>query len=1051
MSAITYVENEVDAETAESTPETRLATQPRRSHSDVDSRGLAAALSKAVIGEVRFDDGSRALYSTDGSNYRQVPIGVVIPKSKEDIVATVRTCREFGAPVLSRGGGTSLAGQCCNVAVVMDMSKYLHHVIEVDPVHKTARVEPGCVLDYLRNEAEKYHLTFGPDPATHNHNTLGGMIGNDSCGSHSVMCGPKHARTADNVHELEILTYDGLRMRVGATSEEELARIIAEGGRRAEIYRRLKALRDKYADQIRARFPDIPRRVSGYNLPDLLPENGFHVARALVGTEGTCVTVLEATLRLIDSPPVRSLLVLGYPDGYSAGDHVPEVMVHNPTACEGIDDKLIGYMKEKGMHPQDISILPEGGGWLLVEFGGQTKEEADSKARGLMDELGRKGDAPPMKLFGNKEEEERVWAVRESGLGATARIPNQPDYWPGWEDSAVSPEKVGHYLRDLRKLLDEFGYDCALYGHFGQGCVHCRINFDLYTHDGVQHWRQFLDRAADLVVSYGGSISGEHGDGQARAELLPKMFGDELIQAFREFKSIWDPEGKMNPGKIVDPYGITENLRLGENYEPWNPKTHFQFPGDDRGSFARATLRCVGVGNCRRVDAGTMCPSYMVTREEKDSTRGRSRLLFEMLQGEVISGWKSEAVRDALDLCLACKGCKGECPINVDMATYKAEFLSHYYEGRLRPVHAYSVGLIHRWAGIASRIPALANFVTHAPGLRNIAKELGGISRHRTIPEFAPYTFRQAFKRRQKGRRRESVNGHEEPVILWADTFNNYFHPATAEAALEVLEPLGFSVQVPSQALCCGRPLYDYGMLDSAKRLLTRTLDALRPQIRDGVPVVVLEPSCAAVFRDELVNLMPNDQDAQRLARQTFLLSEFLEKRVDHYQPPQLHRRAIVHGHCHHKAIMKMTDEESVLNKMGLDYNLLDSGCCGMAGGFGFEKEHYKVSMAVGERVLLPAVRNAEKSTILVADGFSCREQVSQTTGRRALHLAEVIHMAMQEGPDGPPKTAPPEKSYPNARNRPVSKLKIGLGLAAGALTAGLAMWALNGTRSRRR
>jgi len=1049
MDATAIIENPITSSSREGavSPSTTRPRPPREP--GLDSDALAAELTQSISGEVRFDAGSRALYSTDGSNYRQVPIGVVIPRTREDVVATMAACRRFGAPVLCRGGGTSLAGQCCNVAVVIDMSKYLRNVLEIDAKGKTARVEPGCVLDHLRQQTEKHHLTFGPDPATHNHNTLGGMIGNDSCGTHSVMCGPKHARTADNIHELEILTYDGLQMRVGPATEEELAAIIGEGGRRGEIYGRLRALRDKYADQIRARFPNIPRRVSGYNLPYLLPENGFHLARALVGSESTCVTVLEAKLRLIDSPPVRSLLVLGYEDSYSAADHIMEVLAHGPTACEGIDDKLVGYMKKKHMHPQDIKVLPEGRGWLLVEFGGRTREEADAKARGLMEDLRKDVNPPSMKLFDDPAETKHVWSVRESGLGATARIPDEPDYWPGWEDSAVAPEKLSGYLRDLRGLLNEFGYDCALYGHFGQGCVHCRIDFDLYTHDGIQHWRRFLDRAADLVVGYGGSISGEHGDGQARAELLPKMFGPELMEAFREFKTIWDPEWKMNPGKIVAPYGITENLRLGENYHPWEPKTHFQFPGDDRGSFARATLRCVGVGKCRRTEGeGVMCPSYMATLEEEHSTRGRSRLLFEMLQGDVISGWKNEPVHDALDLCLSCKGCKADCPINVDMATYKAEFLSHYYEGRLRPVHAYAIGLIHRWAHLASYVPHLANFFTQTPGLRNLAKAAGGFAQERSIPKFAPYTFKEAFRDHTR-KRNGSGNGQAGPVILWADTFNNYFHPAIAEAAVDVLESQGFSVQVPKGNLCCGRPLYDYGMLDAAKHLLDETLDTLRSAIRDGVPVVVLEPSCASVFRDELLSLMPNDLDAQRLSRQTFLLSEFLEKRVNDYQPPELKRKALVHGHCHHHAVMKMTDEEEILKKMGLDYHLLNSGCCGMAGGFGFEKDHYEVSIKVGERVLLPAVRKAEPDTILIADGFSCQEQVMQTTDRRPLHLAQVLQMAMREGPGGPPPSERPEARYPTVRERPVSKAKAGLTILAAAAGAGAAWWAVNKIRSR--
>jgi FAD/FMN-containing dehydrogenase/Fe-S oxidoreductase len=958
---------------------------------------LVRKLRATVRGEVRFDDGSRALYSTDASNYRQLPIGVVLPRSTDDVLATIAACREHNVPLLSRGGGTSLAGQCCNVAVVMDFSKYLNRVLSIDPDRKLGTVQPGCVLDTLREAAEAYHLTFGPDPATHNHNTLGGMIGNDSCGVRSVMAAFEGdgARTADNVLSMDIVTYDGLRMTVGPTSESELADIIAAGGARGEIYGRLKALRDKYADKIREKYPHIPRRVSGFNLPYLLPEHGCNVARALVGSEGTCVTVLEATMNLLHSPPFRSLLVLGYPDVYSAGDHVMEVMKHRPTGLEGIDDELIGYMKKKGMHLDDVQLLPEGKGWLLVEFGGESKDEADSKARGAMDDL-RQSDAPPsMKLFDDEHEEHLVWEVRESGLGATADVPGEPASWPGWEDSAVPPEKVGPYLRALRKLFQQYGYRAALYGHFGQGCIHCRIPFDLRSASGVAKFRRFLDEASDLVISMGGSISGEHGDGQARAELLPKMFGQELVDAFREFKAIWDPRGMMNPGKVVDPNPITSQLRLGADYAPKQLPTHFQFP-DDKGSFAEATLRCVGVGECRRHEGGTMCPSYMVTREEEHSTRGRARMLFEMLQGEAITKtWKSEHVHQALDLCLSCKGCKGDCPVNVDMATYKSEFLSHYYEGKLRPRHAYGFGHIDRWSRLAAVAPRVVNFLTQTPGLRSVAKLAAGMASARRVPTFATHTFKHWFAHRPAPPQR---NPATQRVVLFADTFNNHFHPDTARAAVTVLEAAGFDVQVPQGPLCCGRPLYDYGYLDEAKTYLRRILSALATDIAAGTPMVVLEPSCAAVFRDELVNLFPGEDAAQRLCRQTFLLSEFLEQRARHFALPRLERPALVHGHCHHKAIMKMTDELAVLDRLGLDHRSPDKGCCGMAGAFGFERgAHYELSIKVGEQSLIPAVRNATEETLLIADGFSCREQISQMTGRHALHLAEIVQLALNQ------------------------------------------------------
>jgi FAD/FMN-containing dehydrogenase/Fe-S oxidoreductase len=965
----------------------RYETRP----SEIDGSKLAKLLKQRLRGEVRFDDGTRGLYSTGGSNYRQVPIGVVIPHDIDDVVETVKLCQRFDVPVLPRGGGTSLAGQCCNVAVVMDLSKYLRRIIELDASRKLARVQPGVVLDDLRSAAEQHHLTFGPDPSTHNHCTLGGMIGNNSCGVHSLMAG----RTSDNVEELEILTYDGHRMRVGRTEPEQLEQIIREGGHRAQIYAGLKSLTDRYADRIRHRFPKIPRRVSGYNLDELLPERGFHVARALVGSEGTCVTILEATIRLVPSPPSRSLLVLGYPDVYTAADHIMEILGHQPIGLEGIDDVLVQDMKKMGIHPEDVQLLPDGGGWLLVEFGADTKREADAKAQALMDVLRKQKSPPSMKLFDDPEQQRTIWSIRESGLGATAHLPGEKIAWEGWEDSAVPPGALGGYLRDLRRLFKTYGYACALYGHFGEGCVHTRIDFDLETSDGIRRFRSFIEDAADLVVRYGGSLSGEHGDGQSKAEMLPKMFGPELIDAFREFKSIWDPRGKMNPGKVVDAYRIDENLRLGTNYRPPSLQTHFQFPGD-AGSFARATLRCVGVGECRRERGKTMCPSYRVTHEEMHSTRGRAHLLFEMLNGNPVSGgWRDEHVKEALDLCLACKGCKSDCPVNVDVATYKAEFLSHYYSKRIRPAQAYSMGFIYWWARLASIIPGIANFLTQTPLLRGVVKALGGIAQERRMPRFASETFTHWFSQRGS-----IQNASERPdVILWPDTFNNYFLPETAKAATIVLESAGFRVLIPKRPLCCGRPLYDFGMLGLAKRQLCQILSTLQPEIAAGIPIVGLEPSCLAVFRDELTNLFPHNEDAKRLAQQTFTFAEFLRKKAPDFRPPTLKQKAVVHGHCHQKAIMKLDAEKQLFMQLGLDANILDDGCCGMAGSFGFTQKHYRMSMDVGELELFPAIRKMPADTLIVADGFSCREQISQATDRRALHLAQVLQLALRQAP----------------------------------------------------
>jgi FAD/FMN-containing dehydrogenase/Fe-S oxidoreductase len=974
---------------------------------------LAAALRQAIRGEVRFDAGSRALYATDASNYRETPIGVALPRDKEDVIEAVAVCRRHGAPILGRGGGTSLAGQGCNTAVILDFSKYMNEVLWLDPDRRLARVQPGTVLDVLQEETEKAGLVFGPDPATHTHCTIGGMIGNNSCGIHSVMAefyGPG-ARTSDNIESMEVLTYDGAVMEVGPTSPEELEAIIAEGGRRGDIYRRLRDMGRDHADLMREKYPDIPRRVSGYeNLDEFIPGNDFNVAQALGGTESTCAIILEVTVRLIPNPETRSLLVLGYPDIFVAGKDVPLIREHQPIGLEGMDHLLIDYQRMKEMHPAELALLPEGEGFLLVEFGGEDKEDAEAQARRLMDDLEQTENPPHMLLYDDKEQEAMLWDVRESGLGATARMPNKPDTWPGWEDTAVHPDDIGDYLRDLHALYDKYEYEASLYGHLGQGLVHCRVPFDLRTSRGLARYRDFLDEATDLVVSYGGALSGEHGDGQARGELLPKMYGEEMIGVFREFKSIWDPDWKMNPGKVIDADGVTDHLRLGENYNPWEPVTTFRFPEDDF-SFSRATLRCVGVGKCRREEGGTMCPSYKVTREEAHSTRGRARLLFEMLQGDAIKDrWQDENVKEALDLCLSCKGCKGDCPVNVDVATYKAEFLSHYYQEHLRPRSAFAFGLIFWWARLASLMPGVANFFTQTPGLSAVAKWIADVDQERRIPSFAEQTFKDWFWERPV--RRTARRPDHPQVMLWPDTFNNYLHPETPKAAVAVLEDAGFQVVIPEQSLCCGRPLYDYGMLDLAKRQWRQILEALRPQIRAGMPLVGLEPSCTAAFRDELVNLFPHDDDARRLRDQTFTLAEFLRHEAPDYEPPRLQRRAIMHGHCHHDAVMGMGAEKEILRQMGLETDVLDSGCCGMAGNFGFEAgEKYEVSMAVGEQVLLPAVRGATTDTLIVADGFSCREQIAQTTPRRAMHLAQVMKMAL----DGTDQAAIGSGPYPEA------------------------------------
>ncbi|WP_030739813.1 FAD-binding and (Fe-S)-binding domain-containing protein [Streptomyces sp. NRRL S-31] len=956
-----------------------------------DRSGLEAALRAEVDGEVRFDPGSRGAYVTDGSNYRQVPIGVVVPRTVEAGARAVSVCARFDAPVLSRGGGTSLAGQSTNTAVVIDWSKYCTGVLSVDPERRTCVVEPGIVLDELNRHLARHQLQFGPKPSTHSHCALGGMIGNNSCGASAQAYG----KTVDNVRRLEILTYDGQRAWVGPTPPDERDRIIAGGGRLAEVYAGLDRIATEYLADIRRGYPRIPRRVSGYNLDSLLPENGFDVARALVGSEGTLVTVLRAELDLVPVPAYQSLLVLGYPDICAAADDVPRLLEHcSPTQLEALDGRMAQLMREEGAYLDSLAILPQGDSWLMVQYSGDSQDDVDGQAHALLHAVGRDERDANVAFSDDPEREQKMLRAREAGLGVTARPPDDRETWEGWEDSAVPPERLGDYLRDLKRLFEEFGYDHpSLYGHFGQGCVHTRIPFGLKTAEGVAGFRRFLERAADLVTSYGGSLSGEHGDGQARGELLTRMFGQRLVTAFGELKALFDPGDRMNPGKIVHPNPVDGQLRLGPSWRPATPATHFGFPEDDH-SFNRAVMRCVGIGNCRGHSGGVMCPSYRATMEEEHSTRGRARLLFEMLDGHADSvirdGWRSTAVHDALDLCLACKGCKSDCPTGVDMATLKAEFMSHHYAGRTRPMAHYSMGWLPLWARLSRTAPALVNSALHAPGLARLGKRLAGVDGARPAPVFAEKSFVQWW--RERGRD-EPDPADPRTVLLWPDTFSNHFHPAIAKSAVRVLQDAGFRVAVPTEPVCCGLTWISTGQLATAKKVLARTLAVLRPHLEAGTPVIGLEPSCTAVFRSDAPELLPADQDVQRLAGQVRTFAEQLVHHApDGWRPPSLARRATVQTHCHQHAVMKFDADRELMRRAHLDAEVLDEGCCGLAGNFGFERGHHEVSMAVAEQGVLPAVRGTAPDSMVLADGFSCRTQIEQGgTGRRALHLAEAL------------------------------------------------------------
>ncbi len=981
----------------------------------------ALTLADRVDGEVRFDPGSRAAYSTDASNFRQVPLGVVLPHTVEAAVEAVAVCHELGLPVVSRGGGTSLAGQCTNAAVVIDFSRYCHRLLSVDAESRRCVVEPGIVLDDLNRQLAPTGLRFGPEPATHPNCTLGGMIGNNSCGATAQRTG----KVVDNIASLDVLLHDGTRFTAAQLTDEQYAEAATRPGRVGEIHRRLRRLRDDHADLIRERYPDIPRRVSGYNLDSLLPEHGFDLAGFLVGSEATLVTVLRAELELVPVVPARTLVVLGYPGIAEAADAVPKIVEHEPIALEGVDDFLVRDQQLKGMNPDALAELPRGSGFLMVQFGGADSDEADRRAEAMLAALGKTDHAPDVAFYDDPEREHELWLVRESGLGATAHVPHRPDTFEGWEDAAVPVDRLGDYLRDVRRLYEEFGYASdvgpSLYGHFGQGCVHTRIPFDLYTTEGVATYRRFLERSADLVASYGGSLSGEHGDGQSRGELLPRMFGAEVVGLFEEVKALFDPDDQMNPGKVVHPAPLDAHLRLGGHWEPKRLlPLAFGFP-EDGHSFAQAANRCVGVGKCRQLthDGGTvMCPSYQATREEQHSTRGRARLLFEMMDGHgdstIKDGWRSTEVREALDLCLACKGCKSDCPAHVDMATYKAEFLYHHYRHRLRPRADYATGWLPTAAMLIDRLrlaPAV-NAAANVRPLRRLGTRMAGLE-DREVPRFA----RQSLQRWLAGHTPAPGAGARGTVLLWPDTFTNHFHPEVGVAAVRVLESAGWGVTMPQRPVCCGLTWISTGQLGVARMRVRHTIAELAPHVRAGGLVLGLEPSCTSVLRSDAVELMPDDRDAKRVRDHTVTLAELLTEHTDGWEPPYAGGvSAVAQVHCHQHAVLGWDADRTLLEHAGADVEQLESGCCGLAGNFGFTAGHGEVSEACAEQVLLPRLREVDPrdpGTVVLADGFSCRTQIHEldSGGNEGVHLAQLLARLLDRRTTAPTdRTARPEE-----------------------------------------
>ncbi|MEV0345010.1 FAD-binding and (Fe-S)-binding domain-containing protein [Nonomuraea sp. NPDC050680] len=960
-----------------------------------DVESLATRLTSVLRGTARHDPGTKALYSTDASNYRLVPDLVVVPADVDDLVAAVCIAAEVGAPVVVRGGGTSMAGNAIG-GVVVDVSRHVNRILDLDPASRTALVEPGVVLTDLTAAAGRHGLTFGADPSSAGRATLGGMIANNACGAHSVAWGT----TADNLVGLEALLADGSRLDLTVPAAEadtgrQMAELAARPGREGELHRAMQELAQRNALAIGRRFSGLKRRISGYALDRLLPEHGYDVARFLCGTEGTLATTLRATVGLVPLPAAKALLVLGFRDSFSAAECVPHVLPHQPLTMESINDALVRRLPDQVRNDAVAAGLPEGGAWLLIEVAGDDAEHAARAGRAIVADLGNAGIPVTSALVTDPRAQAVLWRCRRDGTGLATRRADGAEAWGGWEDAAVPPDRLATYLRELDQLMEAHGLSGASYGHFGEGCMHMRIDFDLMSRAGLATFRSFAEQATDLVVGLGGSVSGEHGDGRARSELLTRMYGTDIMGLFREVKQLWDPSGVLNPDIIADPAPIDANIRHAGASDPKRLLTVFAYP-QDAGSFAQAQRRCVGVGKCRESSGGVMCPSYQVTREEQHSTRGRAHLLWEMLRGEVITGgWRSTEVRDALDLCLSCKGCLSDCPVNVDMATYKAEFQYHHYRHRLRPASHYSMGWLPLWSRLAARIPRVVNRTTSS-GLAGLLKRIGGIAPERAIPRFADQPLTAWFRRRG----RPAGTGTRGKVVLWPDSFTTYLSPEVGRAAVRVLEAAGFEVVLPRGQVCCGLTWISTGQLGVAKRVLRHSLGLLDGYLRAGVPVVGLEPSCTAVFRHEAVDLLPGDERAERAKRLTHTLAELLAAYAPDWRPPDVGGKALVQRHCHQHSVMGFEADSALMRAAGIDAEAPDSGCCGLAGNFGFERGHDEVSRAAGERVLLPAVRAADPATAIVADGFSCRTQIGQCTDRTALHLAQVLAAALDAGDD---------------------------------------------------
>ncbi|WP_327657318.1 FAD-binding and (Fe-S)-binding domain-containing protein [Streptomyces sp. NBC_00483] len=940
----------------------------------------------------------RAEYAYDASNYRVEPLAVAFPRTVEDVVAAVAACRAIGTAVIARGGGTSMAGNAVGPGLVLDLSRHMDRVLGIDEEAGTVDVEPGVVLATLSREVERVtggRRTFAPDPSSKNRATVGGAIGNDACGNHSV----RYGRTSDHVTEIDLVTADGARLTATETGLSATRPTDAFSAARAKsLTESLARLAQENLSVFRLELGRIPRQVSGYHLENLLPEKKFNIARAVVGSEGTWAIVVGARMKLVPKPASALLVCLGYEDVVDAARDIPTILGFSPAAVEGTDEAIVATMRHR-RGADAVLGLPEGRAWLFVDLDGDDPASVAAQADRLLARLARNGRLVQGRAAADPAERASLWRVREDGAGLSSRLASGGESWPGWEDSAVAPERLADYLADLRELLAAHQLTGVMYGHFGAGCMHIRITYDLRSEEGRGVFRRFTRQAAELVVRHGGSLSGEHGDGRARSELLPLMYSPAVMAAFAECRRLWDPDGILNPGSMTDPDPMDAHLALaGVPEREW--RTSFDLsPAASAGTdpWVHATQGCIGVGRCRADSGGVMCPSYRATRDEKDSTRGRARVLQDMVRGArtVEEGWRSEEVREALDLCLACKACSTDCPAGVDMATYKAEFFDHYYRGRRRPLAHFSLGWLPRWLKLTGRLSRLVNAVLATP-LAKVAAAAGGLTTRRALPRFAGADeWRREIS--DAGIHPPDGAADQDSVVLFVDTFTRGFRPEVAGASARVLTDSGNAVECSADA-CCGLTWISTGQLGTAKRLLSKTAEALD----DGTdrPIVVIEPSCAAALRKDLPELVHTEQ-AKRVAARVRSFAAYLANRVEAGWKPSPARplpdQVVLQAHCHEYSVFGAAAQRTVLAAAGVRDVVDADGCCGVAGNFGFEAQHYDVSMQVAENALAPALRATDRHAAVLTDGFSCARQVNQLDpSRPGLHLAQLLDQRAQ-------------------------------------------------------